>query len=146
MKYFKTFAVILFAAATMVSFSSCSKDDDSKSSSETPGVNPTPGTGDATALYGTEWMWLDEDMNNTEIFEVRVDFNGPLVSLDVWDMYTGIMNLVNYMGTYTYSGGNGTMSLRNSDTDASASATFSVSGNTMTLNFKGATYTLTKRQ
>lgn len=52
-----------------------------------------------------------------------------------------------YVGVYTYTGtrqsGQGTLPMTNLDTgEAESNATFSISGNTMTLNFKGKTYTL----
>ena len=52
-----------------------------------------------------------------------------------------------YVGVYTYTGtrqsGQGTLPMTNLETGAAeGKSTFSISGNTMTLNFKGKTYTL----
>lgn len=135
-KNLRTLALLLFVAASMTAFSACEEKDND---------NNTSGNTDAsTQVADTEWDW--SDLDGTGIIDVSVEFNGPrLVSVITTDMSTGIMNVKVYQGTYTYSKGNGTLSLRDDDTNASVNATFTVKGTTMTLNFRGATYTLTKR-
>ncbi len=135
-KNLRTLALLLFVAASMTAFSACEEKDND---------NNTSGNTDAsTQVADTEWDW--SDLDGTGIIDVSVEFNGPrLVSVITTDMSTGIMDVKVYQGTYTYSKGNGTLSLRDDDTNASVNATFTVKGTTMTLNFRGATYTLTKR-
>ncbi|MBO7490361.1 MAG: hypothetical protein J6T88_08800 [Bacteroidales bacterium] len=135
-KKIKKIAMLLFVAATVLSFNACGEKENENSDSN---------SNDAWMLADTEWNW--NDLESDEVFDVTVEFNGPkLASLRLWDFSTGIMQLSSYMGTFTYSGGNGTLDLRDSDTDAHVTATFKVAGTTMTLTFKGATYTLTKTE
>ena len=50
------------------------------------------------------------------------------------------------MGTYTYSDGKGTLTLRDDDNYSTVNISFSVSGSELTLKLKGVTYKLTKMQ
>ena len=138
-KQLKVLTLLFFVAAVTFTFTACGdKDNDSDKPSNTD---------DSALVADTQWIWMDENTSSTGIIDVRVEFNGPrLASVITTDMSTGIMDVAIYQGTYTYSGGNGTLSLRDDDTNAPVNATFSVNGNTMTLNFKNKTYSLTKRQ
>lgn len=125
-KRFKLFALLLIAAATMTTLFACNKDNVEN-----------------VKLSDTEWSWSDD--NATGIIDLSVEFNGPkLASLDYTDMSTGVMDVHIYMGTYTVSGNEGTLSLRDDDTGDSVNITFTVNGSKMTLKFKGTTYTLEK--
>jgi hypothetical protein len=79
------------------------------------------------------------------VISVRVEFNGPkLADLTYVDMSTGIMQSDALLGTYDYSEGKGTLSLRD-DNYNPVNISFTISGTTMTLKFKGVTYSLTKQ-
>jgi hypothetical protein len=134
-KQIKKLTMLFFVAATMFSFSSCSKDDDNKTASDAP-----------ETVADTEWMWRAEDPNSVHgVIDVSVDFNGPkLASLDYTDMSTGIMQCDALLGTYEYSDGEGKLLLKD-DNYNPVNIAFTVNKTTMTLKFKGVTYTLTKQ-
>lgn len=139
-KHLKFFMSLLLVAVTMGFLASCEKDDVNDNAN-------TNNTVQTVQLADTEWDWRNSDSNATGMLDVTVEFNGPaLASVTTTDFSTGILNTDCYMGTYTCSGNSGTLALRDDDTNTDFSATFTVNGTTMTLQFKGATYTLTKRQ
>ena len=140
-KQFKKLTVLFFVAATMFTFSSCNKDDGNNQNQNT---NTT--TEDSVVLDDTEWRWMAEDPNSVSgVIDIWVRFNGPrLAALSYTDMSTGIMQSDMLMGTYTYSNGEGALSLTDDDYH-SFYISFTVSGTTMTLKFKGVTYTLIKQ-
>ena len=123
----------------MFSFASCNKDDDNHQNTNTT-------TDDYAAVADTEWKWMAEDPNSVAgVISIRVEFNGPrLADLIYTDMSTGLMETEVLMGTYTYSNGKGTLALRDDDNNA-INISFTISGTTMTLKFKGGTYSLTKQ-
>ena len=134
-KQIKKLTLLLFVAATMCSFASCSKDDDNKTASDAP-----------ETVADTEWMWRAEDPNSISgVISVRVEFNGPkLADLTYVDMSTGIMQSDVLLGTYEYSDGEGKLLLKD-DNYNPVNTSFTVNKTTMTLKFKGVTYTLTKQ-
>ena len=134
-KQIKKLTLLLFVAATMCSFASCSKDDDNKTASDAP-----------ETVADTEWMWRAEDPNSVSgVISVRVEFNGPkLADLTYVDMSTGIMQCDALLGTYEYSDGEGKLLLKD-DNYNPVNIAFTVNKTTMTLKFKGITYTLTKQ-
>ena len=138
-KNIKKLTVLLFVAATMFSFVSCNKDDDNHQNTNTT-------TDDYAAVADTEWKWMAEDPNSVAgVISIRVEFNGPrLADLTYTDMSTGLMETEILMGTYSYSNGKGTLALED-DNFNSVNISFTISGTTMTLKFKGTTYTLTKQ-
>ena len=134
-KQIKKLTLLLFVAATMCSFASCSKDDDNKTASDAP-----------ETVADTEWMWRAEDPNSISgVISVRVEFNGPkLADLTYVDMSTGIMQSDVLLGTYEYSDGEGKLLLKD-DNYNPVNISFTVNNTTMTIKFKGVTYTLTKQ-
>ena len=138
-KNIKKLTMLLFVAATMFTFTSCNKDDVNNQNTNTS-------TNDYAAVADTEWKWMAEDPNSISgVISIRVEFNGPkLADLIYTDMSTGLMETEVLMGTYTYSNGSGTLALEDDDYNA-VNVSFTISGTTMTLKFKGATYTLTKQ-
>lgn len=134
-KQIKKLTMLFFVAATMFSFASCSKDDDNKTASDAP-----------ETVADTEWKWRADDPNSVSgVISVRVEFNGPkLASLDYTDMSTGIMQSDALLGTYEYSDGEGKLLLED-DNFNPVNIAFTVNKTTMTLKFKGVTYTLTKQ-
>ena len=135
----KKLTMLLFVAATMFTFASCNKDDVNNQNTNTS-------TNDYAAVADTEWKWMAEDPNSISgVISIRVEFNGPkLADLTYTDMSTGLMETEVLMGTYTYSNGSGTLALEDDDYNA-VNVSFTISGTTMTLKFKGITYTLTKQ-
>lgn len=134
-KQIKKLTMLLFVAATMFSFASCNKDDDKNAVSDAP-----------ETVADTQWKWMAEDPNSVSgVISVRVEFNGPrLADLTYTDMSTGVMQSDVLMGTYTYSEGKGTLSLRDDDYNP-INISFTTSKTTMTLKFKGTNYSLTKQ-
>ena len=131
--------MLLFVAATMFSLMSCNKENVNNQNTNTT-------TNDYAAVADTEWKWMAEDPNSVAgVISIRVEFNGPrLADLIYTDMSTGLMETEVLMGTYTYSNGSGTLALEDDDYNA-VNVSFTIRGTTMTLKFKGATYTLTKQ-
>ena len=140
-KQIKKMTALLFVAATMFTFASCNKDDEKK-----PNTNTNTTTDYSVALADTEWEWVAEDPNSVPgMISIRVEFNGPrLATLIYTDMSTGILQSDALIGTYTYSNGNGALSLEDDDYNP-VNISFTISGTTMTLIFKGTTYSLTKQ-
>ncbi len=138
-KYLRFFATLLFLATSTGFLVSCGEKDKVTDSTE---ANNT------VSLDGTRWEWRHPDADHTMgMLDVSVEFNGPrLVSVTTTDMSTGILTVKNYLGTYSCSGNNGTLALRDDDTETNFNATFTVNGSTMTLQCNGDTYTLTKKQ
>ena len=138
-KNIKKLTMLLFVAATMFSLMSCNKENVNNQNTNTT-------TNDYAAVADTEWKWMAEDPNSISgVISIRVEFNGPkLADLIYTDMSTGLMETEVLMGTYTYSNGSGTLALEDDDYNA-VNVSFTISGTTMTLKFKGATYTLTKQ-
>lgn len=138
-KNIKKLTMLLFVAATMFSLMSCNKDDVNNQNTNTS-------TNDYAAVADTEWKWMAEDPNSVAgVISIRVEFNGPkLADLTYTDMSTGLMETEVLMGTYTYSNGSGTLALEDDNYNA-VNVSFTISGTTMTLKFKGVTYTLTKQ-
>ena len=143
-KYFKTFALLLLvASASMVVLAACTEKEDSNTSTNT---NTT--VDNSPAVADTEWDWRTEDPDHaTGMLDVSVEFNGPkLASLIYTDFSTGILETDVLLGTYSYSGGRGTMTLDDDSNNTTVSVPFSVSDTTMTITFRNVTYNLTKRQ
>ena len=138
-KNIKKLTMLLFVAATMFSLMSCNKENVNNQNTNTT-------TNDYAAVADTEWKWMAEDPNSISgVISIRVEFNGPrLADLIYTDMSTGLMETEVLMGTYSYSNGSGTLALEDDDYNA-VNVSFTISGTTMTLKFKGATYTLTKQ-
>ena len=130
----KKLTLLLFVAATMFTFSSCGKD------------NTDPTTDAPASVADTEWEWRDNNYTSG-VIDVEVGFNGPkLADLIYTDMSTGIMQTDVLMGTYDYSNGKGTLTLNDETNNTTVNLSFTVSGTSMTLSFKGVTYTLSKKQ
>ena len=125
-KRFKLFALLLVAAATMTTLFACNKDNVEN-----------------VKLSDTSWRW--SDVNAATIIDLSVEFNGPkLASLIYTDMTSGVMETDVLLGSYSVSGNEGSLSLRDEDAGTSVNVDFTVDGNKMTLKFKGTNYTLTK--
>jgi hypothetical protein len=143
-KQIKNLTLLLFVAATMFTFASCNKDNNNDD-------NPSSGGGGSSANYPesvseTKWSWGSqtgsEDINGYNMVIVTFSQTGNLtyVTMQRLDYSSNL-----YRGTYTYSSGNGTMALEDRDSHESASATFSINGNTLTLKMNGASYPLAKQ-
>lgn len=101
-----------------------------------PNPNPNPGGDVSNSLVGTGWMWTDYD----DIVVVEFGDNGQ-VGIMVGDY--GDDNQSTFMGTYTYSNGNGTISVYVEGQHYNI--TFTVNGNTLTAyNTPGGTITMTR--
>ena len=136
-KYLSFFATLLILATSTGFLVSCGEKDKVTDSTE---ANNT------VSLEGTTWLWRHPDYDHTmETLSVSVEFKvHRFVLLTMTDMSTGILTGKDHLGTYSCSGNNGTMTLRDDDTGTNFSATFTVNGSTMTLQCNGDTYTLTK--
>ena len=144
MKNLRKLTALLFVAATMFTFASCNKDN----TEDTPSGG---GGGSSSANYPesisqTHWEWgsqtSSEAINGFNNVIIRFSQTGNQANVTMHKLdYSA--NL--YQGTYTYSSGNGTMTLEDRDSHEPASATFSINGNTLTLKMNGASYPLAKQ-
>ena len=136
----KKLSMLLFVAA-IFSFTACEKDNADDNSNDNTTTTTTTTTDES--LKNTTWIYNASDPNAAEIINVKVAFgNLQYVSVNLCHQS---FDIDMYSGPYTYSNGSGTMDVR-TDPQNQVSATFSLSGNKMTLNFKGDTYTLTKSE
>ena len=93
-------------------------------------------------LTNTHWSYSDED----DDVSVYVDFEDwKRVHVNKTYMDDGMLTQDLYDGTYTYSAGNGTMTLYNDFSSFSTfETTFKISGSILTLNLKDETFSLTQ--
>ena len=123
----KSIALLLVLFATTFSFTSCSEKEEVEN----------------VKLSDTSWRWSDE--NAATIIDLSVEFNGPkLASLIYTDMTSGVMETDVLLGSYSVSGNEGSLSLRDEDAGTSVNVDFTVNGSKMTLKFRGVTYVLIK--
>ena len=133
--------VLLFMAATLFTFSSCSEKENGGPSGNS--------TNYPESVENTSWGWGysggSEVINgyNSILLRFSIFMDKPTIDLQLgrpdW-------SADNYHGdTYTYSEGNGTLTLMHTSTHEPVTATFSINGTKMTLKINGATYSLTKR-
>lgn len=135
MKYLKYVALLLCVAVSVNVINACSKDE--KTSSTSTNTNAP------TSVADTEWEWYDHDA--TDVHRVQVEFNGPAGVFVIKEgRVDDMLNVQSFMGTYTYSGGSGSLHL-NDDNQEAFSASFTIDGTQMKLTLQGATYTLTKK-
>ena len=141
-KNIKKITMLLFVAATMFTFASCNKDN----TEDTPSGG---GGGSSSANYpetivSTNWNWESSEPTNGFV-RVGVFFgeNNNFTSVTMEKAETHLADI--YIGTYSYSTGSGSMSLEDQGSHTTASATFSINGNTLTLKMNGASYPLAKQ-
>lgn len=128
-KQIKKIVMLLFVAATMFNFMSCSKDDE-----EAPANYPEK-------LNGTYYKMTSETDNLWSIVVRFAEKNNTCTfSYGEHDRGSSI-----YDGTFTYSEGKGTLNLRNKATDEPLTKTFTISGTVLTLTLNGTTYKLDKQ-
>ena len=131
-KQIKRLAMLLFVVATVITFSACGEKEEEN----------TQLSDDSAQLTNTKWIYSDEDSD----VSVYVDFEEwKRVHVNKTYMDDGLLTQDIYDGTYTYSAGNGTMTLYNDFSSFSTfETTFKISGTTLTLNLKGETFSLTR--
>lgn len=123
---------MLFVAATMLTFASCNKDDDKTDS----------GASYPESVESTSWQWLNPD-ETAHLLGVSATFYP--------DQRVSVNHIIRdnnpdiYVGSYTYSAGQGTMTISLTTSHEEIGATFSVKGTTLILNMQGTTYTLQQK-
>ena len=128
----KKIAMLFFVAATVITFGACGEKEEG---------NEQP-TDDWAQLTNTHWSYSDEE----DDVSVYVDFEEwKSVHVNKTYMDDGLLTQDLYDGTYTYSAGNGTMTLYDDFTSFTTfNTTFKISGSILTLNLKGETFSLTR--
>jgi len=138
----KLFAM-LFAAVMAISMVSCGEKDNG---TDTPGGNGSGGGNTPSTLDGTMWLYTVGTNSQDGYVYVGVGFEMGMASVNHTYCVGGEQTYEIYSGSYTYTATSGTITLIDIQTQQSVgTATFSISGTTMTLNLQGETYTLTKQ-
>ena len=123
----------MFVAAVVLSFCACDEKE-----------NGTGGDSEAAdypaAMNNTRWRWTcSPDSSGINCVELTFFEEDNVASLIVTTVnYT----VDRYDASYTYTAGKGILSLEHRETHATSTATFSVSGDNLTLVREGATYIL----
>ena len=137
---------MMFVAAAAMMFASCDKDNTATTSTENNGGGNNGGGGNGGStdetrpLWYTRWELETGTYGEADYFNVYVTFTNYSARVHRASGY----NSDDYSGAYTYSGGNGTIELLDLHDVNQGTATFSISGSTMTLNLLGETYQLPK--
>lgn len=144
MKKLFTLAMMAMFALSMTTMVSCEKDDSTTSTENNGGSNSGGnnggGTDETRSLWYTRWELETGTYGEADYFNVYVTFTNYSARVHRASGY----NSDDYSGAYTYSGGNGTIELLDLHDVNQGTATFSISGSTMTLNLLGETYQLPK--
>ena len=146
MKMKRNFAMC-FAALMAVSMVAC----DEKENTEPNNGGNNGGGNTPASLAGTMWYSM-EGNPMTEATVAAIEFATETYCAFGVSHYVVTSDttedeeiLIACVGTYTYDGTNGNIHFMDTTmTQDMGEATFSVSGNTLTLNYRGQTYTLTK--
>lgn len=139
--------LMMFVAAAAMMFAACDKDDSNGTGSSNNGGGNGGGSGSAE-LANTTWVL---DSSNDPVYHCDVLYTVTIGSTNEFSFGRNIAGDNTIMGgTYDYANGNGTAYLRyvlgGPDGDNNEyRLTFSVSGNTMNLNYSGRTIALGKR-
>lgn len=155
----KVFSILMVAFA-MTAMAACG--DDNNTGTENGGGNNDGNgteqpTGNESVLKFTTWSYEVGYPGDANYLYVSVAFS-PYYDGSVHENEVSVRKVYHedggertdfYVGSYSYTGnssnGSGSMSVKNYDTGTDAgSMSFSISGKTMTLQFSGDTYTLTK--
>ena len=135
---------MMFVAAAAMMFASCDKDNTATTSTENNGGSNGGGNGGGTdetrSLWYTRWEIETGDYGEANYVNVYVTFTNYSARVH-WMLG---LESDDYSGSYTYSNGNGTIELEDIHDVHQGTATFSISGSTMTLNLLGETYQLPK--
>lgn len=150
----KLFSILMVALA-MTAFVACG---DTNEGSDNNGGNGTEQpTGNESVLKFTTWTYETGTQGASNYQYVSVAFS-PFYDNSVHEDEVSVRKVYNedgepiqeyYVGAYSYTGtgsnGNGSMTVKDYNTGTSVgNVTFSISGSTMTLNFRGETYSLNK--
>ena len=132
-------------ALSMTTMVSCEKDDSTTTTENNGGGNNGGGgngggTDETRSLWYTRWQIETGDYGEDNYLYVSVFFSNYSARVH----WTKGVESDDYSGSYTYSNGNGTIELLDIYDVNQGTATFSISGSTMTLNLLGETYQLPK--
>lgn len=135
----KLFSILMMAAA-MTAMVACGEKDNTTDNSG--------GNTEITDLNGTMWRYDHGTLGEDGFLSVALSFvSASYSSISVTTYNNGMADGVPYGGPYTYTNGQGSIELTNMSTQQPVgTATFSISGTTLTLQMLGETYTLTKQQ
>ena len=138
MKKLFSILMVAFAVTAMVA---CG---DNNEGTNNDGVGNGSGTSQNESLEYTLWRYKAGESGDNDYVYVILSFTTS--SKATVSITKGNEGQVSYSGTYTYSNGNGTLSLQNTVThEDPGTVTFSISGDNLTLHMLGETYTLTKQ-
>jgi len=132
-KQIKTILLLMFVAAGVLSFCSCGEKENGAGGESEVADYPA-------AMNNTRWRWKGTpDATGINCVELTFFEEDNVASLIVTTVnYT----VDRYNASYTYRAGKGTLSLEHRETHATSTASFSVSGDNLTLVREGATYIL----
>ena len=132
-KHTNIFIILITFVAALVSFCSCGEKENGASGNSEAADYPA-------AMNNTRWRWKGTpDATGINCVELTFFEEDNVASLIVTTVnYT----VDRYNASYTYTAGKGTLSLEHRETHATSTASFSVSGDKLTLVREGATYIL----
>lgn len=137
----KLFSILMVAFA-MTAMIACGNDE---IGNDTPGGS-TPGGNTETNLDGTSWLYTVGTNSQDGYVYVGVAFDMGMATVNHTYCTGGEQTYEIYGGAYTYAGGNGTITLNDVATQQNVgTATFTISGTTLTLQLFGENYTLQKK-
>lgn len=138
----KVFSILMMAAA-MMAMVACSEKDNTTAG----GNNNGGGNTGTTDLNGTSWLYTVGTNSQDGYIYVGVGFDMGMATVNHTYCTGGEQTYEIYGGAYTYSAGNGTITLNDIASQQNVgTATFSINGTTLTLHLLGETYTLAKQQ
>ena len=151
----KVFAIML-AAMFAFAMTACGDKDSNKDNNS--GNTPQNNEGGEHAIASTYWVYEGNTGDGSSYVGVRFSSNhstGVVEEKDVWvrkmlmDASDNVTLTNDWIGKFSYNGtatsGNGSMTMHlENDAEQETTATFSISGDRLTLNLQGENYTLTQ--
>ena len=155
----KVFSILMvaFAMTAMVACGDKTEGTDNGGGNNNGGGTEVTG-GDEAVLDHGNWVtpYAEPGTVVSVIFQSHQNASGPILVDDVWVRKTEIdsqgydISTIDWDGKFTYKGsatsGNGTMKLYVVGETDTVSATFSISGEELSLNLQGETYKLHRQQ
>ena len=153
----KLFSILMVAFAMTAMVACGDKNGGNDNGGNTPGGNEQPAGGDEAVIH-RNWgtPYAEPGTLVSVIFQSHQNAPGPILVDDLWvrkmeiDAQGYDISTIDWDGKFTYKGsassGNGTMKLYVVGETDTVRATFSISGEELTLNLQGETYKLQKNQ
>ena len=138
----KVFSILMIAFALTAMVACGDEKDNAEPQNNNNNNNNNPSI---ESVDHTLWTYTVGTNGQQGYQYVGVGFDYGMATVNITTNTTGENEYLIYGGAYTYSNGSGTITLNDVASQTTVgTATFSISGSTMTLNALGSTYTLSK--